>query len=118
MFVYGSGDLKSDFGGHDNHHFGNLVAYTNGCFGKGNNLSFVNNTCILRAPSGGYNSDCNLSYGMVVEGNAVHNPSGELSVCGTTFAQWTAQGHDKGSTLAKWPSNAQVVAQARKILNF
>ncbi len=41
--------LKSDFGGHDNWHESNVYAYVGSCFGKGNNLRFVNNSCILRS---------------------------------------------------------------------
>jgi len=81
FFVFGDAGLKSDFGGHDNWHDNNIYAYAGSCFGLGNNLRFVNNTCILRGDRG-YNSDCNLPSGMNVSGNYVSTPSGTLSVCG------------------------------------
>ena len=33
FFAYGANGLKSDFGGHDNHHTRNIYAYTANCFG-------------------------------------------------------------------------------------
>ena len=33
FFAYGANGLKSDFGGHDNHHVRNIYAYVGGCFG-------------------------------------------------------------------------------------
>lgn len=44
FFVYGEAGLKSDFGGHDNHHENNIYAYAGSAFGNGNNLRFINNT--------------------------------------------------------------------------
>ena len=35
VFVYGSSDLKSDLGGHDNRHSGNLLLFVNAAFGVG-----------------------------------------------------------------------------------
>ena len=53
--------MKSDFGGHDNHHYRNIYAYTAGCFGapmpwryfRGYNNEFANNTCITMGPGYG-----------------------------------------------------------------
>ncbi len=53
--------------------------YVGSCFGKGNNLRFENNSCILRQDHG-YSSDCNLPTGMKVSGNAVYTPGGKLTV--------------------------------------
>jgi hypothetical protein len=75
MAVAPSSRLKSDFGGHDNHHISNIYAYVGSCFGAGNNLRFQNNSCVLRG-DGGYSSDCRLPAGMEVSGNAVFTPGG------------------------------------------
>ena len=71
FFVYGEAGLKSDFGGHDNHHDNNVYAFVDSCFGGGNNLAFVNNSCVLAHDGRGYGSDCSLPAGMEVSGNAV-----------------------------------------------
>ena len=80
---YGDAGLKSGFGGHDNHHDSNVYAYVGSCFGKGNNLRFANNTCVLRG-DGGYASDCNLPTGMNVSGNSVYTPGGVSKGLGAT----------------------------------
>ena len=53
FLVYSGNGLKSDFDGHDNHHFGNIYAYVDGhCMGicsqlPGHEDMFQNNTCIM-----------------------------------------------------------------------
>ena len=49
FFVYAANGLKSDFGGHDNRHYGNVYAYVGDCWGGGNSDWFVNNTCVMRS---------------------------------------------------------------------
>ena len=118
FFVYGDAGLKSDFGGHDNWHESNVYAYTGSCFGKGNNLRFVNNSCILRGDHG-YSSDCGLPTGMEVYGNAVYTPSGELKVCGaTSLTAWVAAGHDRGSSLHTLPTDDEVIEMGRNLLGI
>ena len=82
---------------------------------KGYNNAFVDNQCVFRT---GYASTCGLSAGFDVHGNSVFSASGELTVCGTGWANWTATGHDTGSTLAKWPADAAVVAMGKRVLGI
>ena len=117
-FVYGDAGLKSDFGGHDNHHDNNVYAYVGSCFGAGNNLRFQNNSCVLRGDHG-YSSDCRLPAGMEVSGNSVFTPGGKLAVCGAkSLTDWVAQGHDKGSSLHGMPTDDALVAMGRELLGI
>ena len=119
FFAYGDNGLKSDFGGHDNYWHGNVLAYVGNCYThfsfKGYNDEFWDNQCVFR---GSYNSDCDLAAGWMVNDNAVYSKSGELQVCKTDFKAWTAAGHDKGSTLAKWPADAELIAMGKKVLGM
>ena len=42
---------------------------------------------------------------MNVSGNAIYNEQGAMKACSTTLAKWVAEGNDKGTTIAKWPSD-------------
>jgi hypothetical protein len=121
FFAYGDNGLKSDFGGHDNVWHGNVLAYVGNCYTifnfKGYNDAFYDNKCVFRT---GYTSTCGLesSTGFAVHGNSVFSESGELTVCKTRWANWTATGHDTGTTLAKWPADAAVVAMGKTVLGM
>jgi len=117
FFVYGDAGLKSDFAGHDNHHTSNVYAYVGGAFGTGVNLSFVNNSVVLRGDHG-YASDCgNLPPGMKVSGNKVFTPGSKLDVCGHhPLNEWVASGHDAGTTLAATPDDNAIIAMGRELL--
>ena len=119
FFAYGDNGLKSDFGGHDNVWHGNVLAYVGNCYTvfnfKGYNDAFYDNKCVFRT---GYGSTCGLSTGFDVHGNAVFSESGNLTVCKTDWANWTATGHDTHSTLSKWPADAAVVAMGKKVLGM
>jgi len=120
FFVYDGNGLKSDFGGHDNWHENNIYAYGGSAFGLGNNLRFVNNTCVLRsADRAVYHSDCNLPSGMQVSGNAVYIPGGNISVCGgVPLDEWVKEGHDKGSSMHPMPTDEALIAMARKLIGI
>ena len=119
FFVYGDTGLKSDFGGHDNYHENNVYAYSGETFNPGNNLRFINNSCVIRSANG-YPSDCgNLPSGMLVSGNSIYVAGGNISVChGHPLDQWVKAGHDKGSSMHPTPSDAAVVAMGRALLQI
>ena len=75
--------------------------YVGSCFGTGNNLAFYNNSCVTF--DDGYRSSCVSN--MNVSGNAIYNEQGAMKACSTTLAKWVAEGNDKGTTIAKWPSD-------------
>ena len=113
----------ADFGGHTHSSIGDIYAYIANCFGNGNFLQFINNTCILNFQpdassqmGDGYKSDCGLSPGMVVYGNTVATPGASVAACGTFLEDWVAAGHDKGTTSVRWPTDATLIAQAKGTL--
>ena len=111
--------MKSDFGGHDNMWHGNVLAYVGNCWTvfsfKGYNDGFFENQCVFRK---GYGSDCKTNAGFVSHDNHVFSKSGTEDVCGMPFKAYQAEGHDKGTTIAAWPSNAAVVAMGKKVLGM
>ena len=68
----------------------------------------------------GYQSDCGIASGpgWQVHDNQVFSANGSLQVCGSSFKAYQAQGHDEGSTLAKWPSDDALVAMGKKVLGM
>ena len=119
FFAYGDNGLKSDFGGHDNKWHGNVLAYVGNCYTvfsfKGYNDAFYGNQCVFRT---GYKSDCGVTAGWEVHDNEVFSQSGDLQVCGEDFAKYVAEGHDKGSSVAKWPADDALVAMGKKVLGM
>jgi hypothetical protein len=116
FIVYGGNGLKSDFGGHHNHHERNIYAYVGKCFVGGPNLRFADNVCQLMH-STGYGSDCGLPFNMSVRGNEVRTPDGQLPVCNTSsLTEWVAAGHDPGTTLSAWLDAGELIARARELL--
>ena len=139
FFALGANGLKSDFGGHDNRHTRNIYAYVSVCFGapmpfryfQGLNDAFFNNTCVAIGdgilPSVGvYSSDCNGKGGFLdqswnVSRNRVMTQSGDAKICNKPWAEWFGanySGTDSGSTISKWPADAQLVRWAEALLNF
>jgi len=118
-------DLKSDFSGNQNHHFGNVLCYIGKGFGAvaapaGFEDSFTNTTLVL-ASGGSYGSgQCSAKSGespVAVGGNAIFTQDGTVEECGLPLAQYQAKtGNDKGSTVAVWPSDADLIAKVRQVL--
>ena len=119
FFAYGENGLKGDFGGHDNKWHGNVLAYVGNCYTtysfKIYNDAFYGNQCVFTSS---YKSDCDVFAGWEVHDNAVFSQSGNLNVCGMDFKAYQAEGHDKGSSVAKWPSDANLVAMGKKVLGM
>jgi hypothetical protein len=133
FFAYGANGLKSDFGGHDNRHHSNIYAYVSNCFGApmpwryfhGLNDQFTDNRCITIGAGfgvGPYSSDCVLDKSLNVSQNKVFTKSGNSTICGKPWATWfnstTYKGRDIGSTIGKWPTDAQLVKWAQVLLGF
>lgn len=120
--------MKSDFGGWQNHHSGNVYPYVCSCFGEGPNDSYTNNTCVTR-PGGGcpywppYASDCPPPHrpatpGFATANNRVYTQSGNVSVCNMPLAAWVALGHDTGSFAGPWPTMPTLAHWIRTLLAF
>lgn len=116
VLVYGNNGLKSDFGGHNEEFIGNVLAFVGSCWSPdwlggfaGLGDGFWNNSCIFRLR---YESDCfpeGKGLGWRVGNNTVYSQSGDEAVCNTTLSNWLAQGHDRGTTIRKWPSVRKLV---------
>jgi len=53
-----------------------------------------------------------------VHDNAVFSETGQCTVCGKDLKDYVAEGHDHGSTVAKWPADAALVAMGKKVLGM
>ena len=74
---------------------------------------FENNTCVTFG--NGYASDCQSN--MNVSGNADANQAGSMVVCSKQdLAKYISEGHDKGSSISKWPKDDALVAAGLKKL--
>ena len=54
----------------------------------------------------------------IVFNNTVYSPTGAVTECGKTLAQWQAEGHDAGTVAAPYPPDATILALARNILGI
>ena len=136
VLMFGAYGMKSDFGGWQNHHVGNVYAYVCSCFGEGTNDTYGNNTCILRDGGGcsfwpRYASDCESRAGPVplgfeAFGNGVYSREGNVSVCEEkgkpggryNLTTWVKMGHDAGSFEAPLPSDSTMAGWIRQMLAF
>ena len=122
FFVYGGRAMKNDFGGHDNHHFNNVYGYTGGGIGVTGTLDghedyfYDNKLVTLGSDVGGFT--CSGTGKTVIYGNEYFTPSGGITECKMPLAKWQAQGEDKGSTVAKLPSDATIIGWAKELLGF
>jgi hypothetical protein len=127
FLVYSGNGMKSDFGGCENHHFNNIYAYTGRGFSICNQLQghsdyFVNNH-VIQTSDGDYGSgqSCTDSpnNGITVVGNnSIYTPTGSVTECGMSLAQWQAKGNDPGTTASTTPADATLLALARGVLGM
>jgi len=113
FFVYGGQGMKNDFGGHDNHHYGNIYAYVGQGLGvcgqdDGHEDYFYGNKLVMTGDSVG-SFTCSGNGKTVVHDNEYYNPSGVVQECKMKLADWQAKGEDKGSTAAKIPSDDTII---------
>eukprot|EP00656_Telonema_subtile_P055484 TRINITY_DN8602_c0_g1_i3.p1 TRINITY_DN8602_c0_g1~~TRINITY_DN8602_c0_g1_i3.p1 ORF type:complete len:296 (-),score=85.39 TRINITY_DN8602_c0_g1_i3:241-1128(-) len=124
FFPFSSGGLKSDFGGHDNHHYNNIYYTDGGCMGvcaqkPGHEDAFYNNTCISSASSPEY---ALFTPGIggpafpVMHDNRVYTKDGKASESLLPISSWQAKGHDLGTTVGTIPSDDAIVAMAKEVL--
>ena len=119
FFVYADGGLKNDFGGHDNHHFRNVYAYT----GKGINLCpqlvghedwFYDNKVVLtkaNATLGTYDCHPTAGHGKVlIHDNALYTPDGATA--------WVCGAPEPGSAVGFLPEAEAIMAWAKQRLGL
>jgi len=121
FFAYSGNGMKSDFGGHDNHHHDNIYAYV----GKGYSLSgqltghedyFYKNKVILQNDGTYGTGTCTGPGKTVVHDNSVFSPNAAISECNMPLAQWQARGNDPGSTAAVLPSDDTLTSWIQTLL--
>jgi hypothetical protein len=119
FFVYGGNGMKNDFGGHSNHHLNNVYAYVGQAIGfydapmlDGFEDHFSGNTVVMTGTNVG-TEQCTGNGTTVMGNNAYYTPTGNLSECKMSLAQWQKHGHDLGSTVAKTPDDATIIGWAK-----
>jgi hypothetical protein len=125
--VYSGNGMKSDFGGHDNIHFGNVYAFVGQGFGICNQLKghpdVFHSNHVIQNGDGNYGNGqaCKTTASedaTVVHDNAIYTPSGKVTECGMSLAAWQAAGNDPGSSAAVTPSDDVILALARTALGM
>jgi len=122
FLVYGNRGLKNDFGGHDNHHYGNIYGYVGQATmtsvqTKGHEDQFYDNKVVLTASDFG-SLVCSGDGTTVVHNNNYFTPDGKMTECKMPLAKWQAQGHDQNSTVATHPTDDQIIQWAKDKLGF
>jgi len=123
FFAYSGNGMKTDFGGHDNHHHGNIYAYVGTGFTLSGQLPghedyFYNNKVIL-SNDGTYGyGTCSGPAKTVVHNNMVFSPTASVSECGMSLANWQAQGNDPGTTAAVLPSDSTLISWIKELISI
>ena len=123
FFAYSGNGMKNDFGGHDNWHFNNIYAYVGQGFRintqfPGHEDYFFNNTVVMTKDGDYGNPNCKDPGKTVVHGNHIYTPSGKVTECGMSLADWQAQGNDPGTMASTWPDDGVLVEMIQQLLNI
>ena len=131
VWVYGGSTMKSDLGGHDNRHVGNLALFVGQAFGvtpvaAGHADVFEGNTVVLAADGavgGGQDCSSNAATRTRVARNRYLSPTGAVKECGKALAAWQAldpAANDPGSVAEAYPPDlaTAAVAWARALLGL
>merc|ERR1712166_1221572 len=122
FLVYGGQGMKNDFGGHDNHHYGNVYAYVGQGLGvcsqqPGHEDYYYNNTVVMTGTNvGGF--PCSGHGKTIVHDNKYFTPSGKISECKQDLPEWQKAGEDKGSTVSSTPADATIMGWAKDVLHM
>ena len=54
----------------------------------------------------------------VVHDNAYYTADGNITECGMSLQAWQAKGNDKGSTVARYPKDDEIIGWAKAKLGF
>ena len=124
FFAYGGRGMKNDFGGHDNHHYNNIYSYVKVGFRiikqlAGHEDYFYSNT-VVQTSDGNYGlgQGCSGPGMTVVHDNHIYTPTGKVTECGMSLADWQSKGNDPGTVATTWPSDDQLVMMTRQLLSL
>lgn len=117
------GGMKNDFGGHDNHHYNNIYAYVISGFGINSQLPghedyFYNNTVVMTRDGDYGQGTCEGPGKTVVHDNHIYSPTGKITECKMSLAEWQAKGNDPGTTASTWPSDEELEGMGRWLMNI
>ena len=123
FFAYSSRGMKNDFGGHDNHHYNNIYAYVGTGFKINSQLEghedyFYNNTVVMTGTGDYGNPTCSGPGKTVLHDNRIYNPTGKVTECHKSLADWQAAGNDPGTTAGTFPDDDVLVEMTRNLLNI
>jgi len=125
FLVYGGRGMKNDFGGHDNHHFGNIYGYAGQALHVSGTLDgqedlFTDNYVVLTGEDVGSLS-CHAPGKTVMMNNQYFTQDGTITECGSSLSKWQAgnpKGNDANSNVTKLPSDAAIIAKVKAKLGF
>ena len=76
-------------------------------------------TTVVMTGSGDYgNPTCSGPGKTVLHDNHIYNPTGKVTECGKSLADWQAAGNDPGTTASTFPDDDVLVAMTRRLLNI
>ena len=124
VMVYADNGMKSDYGGHDNHHFSNVYAYVGSAFGTvwqypGHEDYFFDNHVVV-THDGDYGEAGGMCGGdgspPIIYNNTIFSPTGNVTVCGYPLAVWQKMGHETGSSAHPFPNDNDLLGIMAQIL--
>ena len=78
---------------------------------------FENNTVVMTGTDvGGFT--CDGDGKTILSNNQYYTPTGEVTECGVSLAEWQAKGEDPGSTVADVPDDMTIIRWAKDLLEF
>ena len=124
--AYSGNGLKNDFGGHDNDHHDNIYAFAGKCMGDGSTQLpahvdyFYDNKCILNSDGdyATFSGNDDKTAWPIMGNNSVFTPNAKTSINGNDLADFQAGGHDLGTTVDVTPSDDQIIAWAKDMLDL
>ena len=123
FFAYAKTGMKNDFGGHNNHHYQNIYAYSSSGYGicaqlKGHEDYFYDNTLVLEKDGDYGRGACSGDGKTVVHDNRVYSPTGKITECGKSLEAWQALGNDPGTLASPLPADEELVSMIRELLSL
>lgn len=114
--------LKSDWGGHDNHHFSNIDARVQVALHIGSTLPghedyFYDNKVVLISGNSSGELPCSDPQPQLHD-NQYFTVDGTLTVCDKSLADIQKEGLENASTVAKTPSVDTIMGWAAALLNI
>jgi len=121
FLVYGGNGMKTDFGGHDNHHYQNIYAYSGRALGvtgtlEGHEDYFYKNKVVLTGQNVG-NAQCNDPKTQMHDNQYFANGA-KVHLCGKDLADVQKQGMDSGSTESALPTDDTIIGWATELLSI